>query len=81
MKKPYQANIIRVTLDLLGDLLGLPEGHKAVDVLYEPSDRSQRTFRVIVEGPGCHRVPEGNEIPWSSLVEIHERAERAKQNS
>ena len=59
--------IARVSLRALDDLLGLPRGHKIIDVVSEYEDRYQHSFRIIVEGPGMPKCREGELVEGIDL--------------
>jgi len=69
----YNAAILKLTHQDIAKLVGLDESHIISDMIYDDTDRSRRTLRVIVQGPKMYEVHAGNELPWIDLVEVYER--------
>jgi hypothetical protein len=68
------ASILRVTYRLLENIIGLyDDEHYIVDILSDTSDRSCRTFRVVIQGPKMHQNFEGAELPWIDVQDLYER--------
>jgi len=55
--RPRHAGVLRVSFDLLAQLLGLPEGHTIADVECHIADRMIRQCEVLVTGPMMPEVP------------------------
>jgi hypothetical protein len=60
---------IRITVDNLARLLGLPDGAEIVSAWQDSSDLAQRSVSLSIRGAGVEIV-EGAEIPVLSLVEV-----------
>ncbi len=59
---------VKVSLELLGELLKLPENHRVVQVWYDFDDFWQRTFRVVIEGSSMPDKPEGAVMEQVDLI-------------
>lgn len=69
MPEKTNAGIITVTNILLGQMLGLPKGHKVLRVLppKEHTFKSQQDFEILIEGPDLPLVCEGEIYPHVDL--------------
>ena len=55
--------IMKVTYELLEDMLKLDGDHHVVSVQNMPEDSFNDTFSVILSGPTCPEIPEGGVGP------------------
>jgi hypothetical protein len=55
---------LHVTLEALGDALGLPPGVLILSVTQTPQDQATRTCSIHVTGESCPELPEAAEAPW-----------------
>ena len=69
----HNAAILRLTHRALAKMIGLDEDHIISDVIYDDSDRSKRTVRVVIQGPKLYDNCEGCELPWIDITELYER--------
>jgi len=69
----YNAAILRLSHHKIAKLLGLDDNHIISDIIYDDNDRSRRTLRVVIQGPGLYDNCEGCELPWIDLQELRER--------
>jgi hypothetical protein len=69
----YNAAILRLSHQNMARLLGLDDNHIISDMIYDNTDRSRRTLRIIIQGPGLYVNHEGAELPWIDLQELRER--------
>lgn len=65
-----QRAIVRVTWELLHDLLRLPEGVEIRGIASNTEDNVSERFRVILQGENLPEVMEGTPIPWVPLEDI-----------
>lgn len=65
-----QRAIVRVTWELLHDLLRLPEGVEIRGIASNTEDNVSERFRVILQGENLPMVEEGNPMPWVPLKDI-----------
>lgn len=72
-KDKYNAAVLRLSFRLLDRLLGLDSKHQVVDVVFTDADRTRRTVRVVVQGPGMYENMECMELPQIGLEEMMER--------
>ncbi len=55
---------VRISYDLLKQVLMLPNNVKIVDIINTPESRLTGSFVLVLEGEGCsYKVPFGGEIP------------------
>lgn len=72
MASKTQMGLVRITYELLEDLLTLDATHKIVDIYAEPEDRQKNQLRVKVVGPKMPHHVEGFEpviIPFTDIKE------------
>ena len=69
----YQAAALRLSMSELGKLIGLPDDHSVVDIIYKDADRMTRTVSVVIEGPSMYDNYEKCEMPWVDLHQLYER--------
>ena len=60
-----QRNTIVVTHELMHELLGLDLEHEVIGIITTPQDQTYNQFQVIVSGPKCIKVQEGDAMPWN----------------
>ena len=67
--------LVKVTYDLLRDVLGVSKSYAVMGVETMPEDFSGNQFTVKLRGEGLPVVPEGGEIPRIILSELKSRVE------
>jgi hypothetical protein len=69
----FKGAALRLSMSELGKLIGLPDDHSVIDIIYKDADRMTRTVSVVIEGPSMYDNYEKCEIPWVDLRQLYER--------
>jgi hypothetical protein len=64
--------VLRVSFELLHDLLGLDADHRVYRVSMSDKDFGTDVFSIAIEGPKCPRFYEGDVLPLITLDDIAE---------
>lgn len=69
----FKGAALRLSMSELGKLIGLPEDHEVIDIIYNEQDRMRRTISVVIRGPDLFDNYQQCEIPWIDLQSLYER--------
>ena len=72
MEKSNRVGLVRVTYELLEDLLKISGAHKVIDIYATAQDRQNNQFRVKIIGPNMPEKIEGSESMIISVSDIAE---------